>query len=247
MKQAPLLLSICLITVQLSACVTDESTGPDSTDPACEPTLNPVNPFVFPSTIYTGFNGRDPYRSAVSANFVAEDWQVMDTSVAMVTPTESCQNTGVLEVSALLDIVGPGTTQVVAISGDNRFTSPLIAQTYTIEQYDLGAKVYTEPSADGSRPACAACHLGPNGADHTPLVTAYFPDEVLAKVITEGVYPECLSGIDGTECECGSDPRTCIPLTDDDRFLNLPHAFALSAEESAGVVGYLRGLSPQGF
>lgn len=242
MKRTPLLLSIFLIATQAFACSDDGEMMVDD----CEPTANPVGAFIFPATIYTGYNGRDDYTSAVSANFIAESWEVADTSIATVTPTESCQTEGLFEVSAILDIVSAGSTEVIARAGGQEFRSPIIVQTYTTEQYDAGALVYAEANGDGSRPSCGSCHLSANGADHTPLVTAYYPDEVLLKVITEGIYPNCLSGQDGTECECGSGP-ICYELAEDERVLSLAHDWQLNAEERDGVVAYLRSLRPAGF
>jgi cytochrome c553 len=244
MKSTLWLLTILLIATQAFACG-----GGEDPPGECDPTVDPVMPFVFPSTIYTGHNGRDTYTSAVSANFIAGEWQVADPGIATITPTGACQS-GFFDISALIDIAGVGTTTVSAVDGSgNQYTSTLISQNYTTADYDMGQTVYMEANADGTRPSCGSCHLSPDGADHTPLTTAYFPDDVLLEVITTGSYPDCLRGSDGTVCQCGADPNDfdCYELGPDERDLSISHAWQLTPEEQAGVVVYLRGLRPAGF
>jgi hypothetical protein len=241
MQRITLLSTILLLTAV--ACGGEET----PIDP-CAPTVDPVGGFIFPVTVYSGSNGRDPYATELLANFVVGSWEIADPDIATIVPIEGLCDVNFLLPSARLEIKGVGTTTVTAIDGSGaRHESTLIVQAYTTADYDIGKTVYMEPNADGTRPSCASCHVGPAGHDHPPSTTGYTPDDVLAKVITMGTYPMCLDGHDGTECECDPNNPACYELLPEQRDLGVPHAWNLTPEEQTGVIVYMRGLRPNGF
>ena len=124
----------------------------------------------------------------------------------------------------LVDVLGAGTTMVTATSGSQSATAMLVVTQYTQEQVAVGRKRYYEPdNPGGARQACNDCHGSVQGADHSPLEMAYFPDDQVLKAIVDGKYDDgyVLQGVD--------------------------HRWNLTDEEAQGIVPFLRSLAPMVF
>jgi hypothetical protein len=182
-------------------------------------------PFVFPPIGYTGTDGTTRFSVPFSSNLKDVTWAVGDPLVAEIRSANAPQVYAEFGDSwGLVDVLGAGPTMVTATSGSQSATAILVVTQYTQEQVAVGRKRYYEPdNPGGARQACNDCHGSVQGADHSPLEMAYFPDDQVLKAIVDGKYDDgyVLQGVD--------------------------HRWNLTDEEAQGIVPFLRSLAPMVF
>jgi hypothetical protein len=181
-------------------------------------------PFVFPPIGYTGTDGMTSFRVPFSTNLKDVTWSVGDPLVAEIRTANAPPTYSAFGDSwGLVDVLGPGTTTITATSGDKSATAMLVVTQYTAAQVSAGRTRYYEPAdPGGARQACNDCHGGVQGADHSPLEMAFFPDDQVLEAIVDGKYDDgyVLQGVD--------------------------HRWNLTDEERTAIVPFLRSLAPTG-
>ena len=203
------------------------------------------------SPMYSGWDGVHQYQiPATIANAAVTgvsnvSWSASDSSLVDLAP-------GSDGVSVMITTKKPGTVTITARTADAIGKSLLTIAAYTPDQwaagqarYTSGATVPPHPGADGgagggSRDvSCLSCH-DPAAAssmatdsgrtvEHTPQQTGGFTDDQLRKIFLSGVLPDS-----------DANPLHINPS----RFMGF-HQWQASDDEAAGLVVFLRSLTPK--
>jgi hypothetical protein len=177
---------------------------------------------ILPEVAYSGVDGTHTFRAPVGVYGASTASLVSsDPTVATIeaaTLSDSVQDDGVY---FMVTARKPGTVTLTATSGGATVTSTFTVNAYTTQQYAAGEARYMTSSTSG--PACQSCHFEGGGIDHSPSTMASAEDRDVVSVITTGVL------VAGN------------PIT------NVKHKWAVTDAEAAGLVTYLRALTPRGF
>ena len=181
--------------------------------------------FLCPTTAYTGFDGQSTFKTPFSTSLENATWSVEDPTIAWVYTVSAPQSYKDFGASwAMVEPFKAGTTKIIATSGGKRLEATLVITQYQASIVAAGAtRYYTPANPGGTREACVTCHGNVQGADHSPLEMEVFTDDEILKAVVDGAYP------DGYVLK------------------NVDHKWALTDEERAGIVPYLRSLAPKGF
>lgn len=116
-----------------------------------------------------------------------------------------------------------GKAVITAQSGSQKVSVNMTVNSYTAAQWANGDKRYNNAAASGA--ACSGCHAAKSGdvPDHTPTEIDADTDDEVSGTFINGVDPE------GRPVNGGK------------------HKFALTADEKAGIMVYLRSLKPSGY
>ncbi len=177
---------------------------------------------VLPTAAFSGFDGTHTFRVPIAV-YGASDATLTASDPSMVTIAPA-KLTGTVQDNGVYFMVTTrkaGTVTLTATARGATVTSSFTATPYTVDQYATGEARYTTSSTSG--PACQSCHYEGGGIDHSPSQMASAKDGDVVSVITAGVL------VDGN------------PIT------QIKHKWAVTDAESAGLVSYLRALTPRGF
>jgi len=221
-------LRVSWMAVALSAAAacggSDSSSGSESEGGEAE---------VFPTRIYTGYDGTNTYRAPIVVNDAASkvEWSIDDASLATL---QTSGSNGEL-VTLISKKAGSGT--VSAKVGSKTFKVPVQITGYTLEQWQAGKRRY-EAGPDANNPACNSCHANsPGKPNHTPSEIDRDPDADLLQIITTGVDPEINS----------EEPAKISDRTEfADLLRGREHKWSITAEERVGLMAYMRSLEPRG-
>lgn len=217
-------------------------------------------PFVTPTVVHTGANGRDTYQAVLVANFGDFAVTSSDTGVVCAGRFE-CLPPNSSGIVAVLTATGAGSATVTVSSGSFRQDVTVEVAGYTPEQYDLGDQRYNSPANvnDGDRIACADCHTGQGGAPHSPLSLAGNSDAELLGAIENSAYPGRCEDDDGNLCDCTPSGTDCGACAGDCNFndgyvLTLEafgggpgeHVYNLTEDERIAILAYMRAIRPEG-
>lgn len=177
---------------------------------------------ILPEVAHSGFDGTHTFRAPVGV-YGASTASLVSSDPTVVTIeaatlSDSVQDDGVY---FMVTAKKPGTVTLTATSGGATVTSTFTVNAYTTQQYAAGEARYTTSSTSG--PACQSCHFEGGGIDHSPSTMASADDRDVISVITTGVL------VAGN------------PITE------VKHKWAVTDAEAAGLVTYLRALTPRGF
>ncbi len=214
--------------------------------------------FVTPTTVHTGWNGRDTYESVLVANFGQFELKSSDENIVCAARFD-CPAPGTQGVIALMTAQSPGDATVTVTSADYSQSVDVVVTSYTALDYDLGEARYLNP-ADGNgttRRACGNCHLGQGGAPHSPLALAQFSDRELIHATINSEFPGTCEDTDGVVCSCiptGEDCSACSGTCTYNAgvVLNLSafgggpgdHLFDLTSAEEVGIMAFMRAIEP---
>lgn len=181
--------------------------------PSAEPELR-----VSPGAIFTGFDGTHTFQAPFAVYGAGDGLEVAvgDPNVAEIAPLP---REGGGARWFLLTAKQAGATEITATWSGVSARVPLTIAGYAPGRYEVGRVRYT--NAANGQPACAFCHGGDDGVDHSPAVLVAAPDEDIERVILAGIK------IDG---------NTILTPT---------HTWAVSLPELEGLVTYLRALPPR--
>lgn len=184
-----------------------------------------------PAVMYSGFDGTNPYQVPFAVYDYGDDVEV----------TASPANAVTLEPKTLVNPVGPtgedkgkyyfattkaaGDVTLTVKSKGKTASGTLHIAAYEASAWTVGQKRY-ETAADADNPACATCHEGAQGIDHSPAALATVDDSGVSTVFTTGISPG------GFQIKISGQPG---------------HRWKVTDAEKAGLIVYLRGLTPKGF
>lgn len=217
-------------------------------------------PFVTPTAVHTGANGRDTYQAVLVANF--GDFSIRSSDDAVICAGRfECLPPNTSGIVAVLTANSAGSATVTVSSGDFTQDVDVVVTGYTPEQYDLGDQRYNSPANGNAtdRIACAQCHTGQGGAPHSPLSLAGNSDAELLSAIETSAYPGRCEDGDGALCDCapsGTDCSACAGDCDfnDGYVLTLEvfgggpgdHVYDLTEDERVAIMAYMRAIRPEG-
>jgi mono/diheme cytochrome c family protein len=182
-----------------------------------------------PDAVHSGFDGQHAFEVPIAIYDGADDLVVAakDPSAATIVATKLAKPLvdGVLDNGKYFMVTPKraGDIVLVAKSAGRSVEARLSVATYSEAQWNAGKQRY-ENGGNGE-PACAQCHAGSAGIDHSPAALASVDDQKVGTVITSGIST---SGFPIQESSKG-------------------HRWEVSEEERAALVAYLRGLPPRGF
>jgi hypothetical protein len=184
-----------------------------------------------PERSFSGFDGEHAYQVPIAVYDAADDLlvAVKDPSSASIAKTRLASVTradGTFDSGRyfLVTMKRAGTITIVAESRGRKVEASVEVASYDANAWRAGEGRYLNAGATGD-PACAQCHSGSQGIDHSPAAMASASDEQLKAVVTTGIS---IAGFPITEATKG-------------------HRWDVSEQELDGVVTYLRGLPPRGF
>ena len=185
---------------------------------------------VFPTRVFSGFDGANTYKVPVVVNDPSGrvTWSISDPSIATLTPSGT--NDGTLMITTKR----AGEARIKATVGGVSAEVPLRVYAYTQQQYAAGKQRY-ENSADADNPACSTCHGG--GPNHSPSEIGRDPDDDIVTMIVTGIDPE-------------SNPSEPARIADRTEFAGIlrgkTHEWKVTETEKKGLVAYIRALPPIG-
>jgi hypothetical protein len=215
------------------------SNGPSNEKPPTDPGEDlEAKDFLDPPVVNTGFTGGAGQAFKVPMFTDMEGtltWKAADpTMVDIVGITAPADYTEAKSKDpkvpaiqfAMLTTKKAGSTKVTVTNGTKTFDSDVVIKSYTAAQYTLGQTRYKTGEGTAARQPCAGCHEKPDGADHSPSWIALFDDDDVLGAIQTATYTK-----------------------DDSKYqLNKGnHKWTLTEEEKAGIMAFLRGLSPKGY
>lgn len=119
-----------------------------------------------------------------------------------------------------------GNQSITFSYGAEQISVDVLVAEYTADQINAGRNRYENASADS--PACASCHVGDNGVDHSANRIGVCSDAEIAGAITSGTYAQDAADADAI---CGGYK------------LNVNHSWQFASdEERDAVVAFLRTL-----
>jgi hypothetical protein len=170
---------------------------------------------ILPKKIYSGFDGVAVYRAPILARGGTDlTWSVADPSLAQLMPEAGGTQLMILTLKA-------GTTRLTVSGNGKSATADLIITQYTPTQRATGEARYG--TAQGGDPACASCHAGFTGPDHTPTLLEVDSDAQIVNTFLTGIDAE-------------GNP---IPTA--------RHAWNVTEPQKLGLVAYMRSLAPRGY
>jgi mono/diheme cytochrome c family protein len=190
------------------------------------PTADNALPIVYPIVAHSGFDGVAMFQVPLVTNLIGDvSWSIDDAAIAELRPAPAPAGSTIEQAAWAVAITHKaGASRIVARVGEDVAEAMLEVTAYAPAAVAAGRARYTATTdPTGPRRGCASCHALPQGADHSPTLMAYYPDDAILAAITTGKYP-------------------------DGRELTLPdHMWQLDDAERAGIVAYLRTLPPRGF
>lgn len=235
LRAAWLVLPLALLVGVVAACtheVTHTAPGDDDDDTDASKPSTAIGDLTFrPSEMYSGFDGTNTYQVPFAVYDYGDDVEVTASPASAVT----------FEPKTLLKPIGPngedkgkyyfattkaaGDVTLTVKSNGKTASGILHIAAYQPSAWTAGQKRY-ETAADADNPACATCHEGAQGIDHSPAALATVDDPGVSTVFTTGISPG------GFQIKIAGQPGHRWKVTDD---------------EKAGLIVYLRGLTPKGF
>lgn len=188
---------------------------------------------IFPSKIYTGFDGMHTYKAPVIA--VAPGGTPIKTGGVMWTLADPSMAELKIDAEGVtITAKKAGETTLTAAGGGKMATATLKIYSYTAAAYAEGEHRYTN-GVDDNNPACNKCHGkgAGKGPDHTPTELDADPDEEIQTTFTTGVDPENR------------------PIAEESEWAYLlegkKHMWSVTASEKMNMLAYLRALEPTGY
>jgi hypothetical protein len=184
----------------------------------------PLGPLILPEHGFGGVDGTNVYQFPLVTNLVGVTWEV-DAAKATIEsrPPPSGNEDSMFGTWALVTPRVSGHLEIAAVAAGVRAMTAFEITAYDPAEIAIGRRrYYTPDSPSATRVACASCHAKPDGPDHSPLVNESYSDAQILSAITTGDYGD------------GSG-------------LSIPHTWDVTPAEAAGLVGYLRSLTPRGF
>jgi hypothetical protein len=225
MRLITLFTTVLMCTALASACGGDDDAPPEHGPiHACE------GDYVCPPIAYTGNDGTGRrFKVPFSTNLKNPTWSVEDNTKGTLYLVNAPAGYEAFGASWIMfESLAPGTTKIIAKEGDKTLEAEVVIADYDPAVVNAGEQRYVFSSGSGQeRATCASCHQAVNGADHSSLEMAAFDDAEILKVVVDGQYT------DGYTLNSG--------------VAGVPHKWNLTAEESAGIVPYLRSLAPSKF
>ena len=174
---------------------------------------------ILPNKIYSGYDGVAIYHAPIIARGgTGLTWSVADPSLVQLTPDAGDPNGG--ELMIVTHKAG-ATTLTVRDGSGHSATAELIITSYTPAQRALGESRYGMDQAGD--PACASCHAGFTGPDHTPTLLEVFTDAQIINTFLTGIDPH----------------GNAIPTA--------RHNWNVTEPQKLGLVAYMRSLAPRGY
>ena len=183
-----------------------------------------------PDAVFSGFDGEHAFKVPIAVYDAADDLVVSakEPSAATIVPVKLVKPLvdGVLDNGKYFMVTPKkaGAIVLVAKSAGRTVEATLTVEAYTTAQWQAGKQRYESGGANGD-PACASCHAGSAGIDHSPAALASVDDQKVGTVITSGISP---AGFPIKEASKG-------------------HRWEVTDDERDALVTYLRGLTPRGF
>lgn len=183
-----------------------------------------------PDSLFSGFDGEHAFKVPIAVYDAADDVVVTakDPSAATIVAVKLANPVvdGVLDNGKYFMVTPKkaGAITLVAKSAGRTIEATLTVQAYAGAQWMAGKQRYESGGTNGD-PACAQCHAGSAGIDHSPAALASVDDQKVGTVITSGIST---SGFPIKESSKG-------------------HRWEVTEEERDALVTYLRGLQPRGF
>ncbi len=183
---------------------------------------------IRPTVSYTGTDGTHTFRVPIAVYGGGADLRLVPSDASMVTvePTGLLNPTGDDGSYFMVTVKKPGAVTLTAESGGKKVTTQLTIAAYSAARYAAGEARYKVGFAPKGEPACTQCHAGAQGVDHSPGSLASVADDEVAVIISTGI----LNGV----------PIALPPP-------NTKHQWTATADETDGLVTYLRALPPKGF
>ncbi len=216
-------LAALAVSIGLAGCGTDQAGPPPDHGPVRPPSGSA--PYIFPSIAYTGCDGVSSFKVPLATNLKGNvTWTVNDLNLAEVHTANAPQTYADFgENWALVETFKAGTVKVTATAGGQTAEATIVISKYEPAIVLAGRKRYYNPdNASGQRKACNDCHGNAQGADHSPLEMEFFMDDEILQAVVDGAYP------DGYVLQ------------------QVDHKWALTDDERAGIVPFLRSLAPRG-
>jgi mono/diheme cytochrome c family protein len=168
-------LALVLVALAINACSSGAPSEGENIDPNAPEAYE-----IFPSTVYTGFDGATRYAAPVvllgykqNVTWVADDPSVVTLEIQ--------------EDTRLVTLVGAKagkTTLRATAQGGQKFEIPVVVKGYRKEAREQGENLYQRAGRN-----CIRCHGRTDGPDHTPTQIQRHDDPILLGTIATGVMP----------------------------------------------------------
>jgi hypothetical protein len=188
---------------------------------------------LLPSISYSGFDGAHSFKVPIQVQGSSADLRLEaeDPSAVTITTTSLVNPAGDKGKYFMIETKKAGLVQLKATSKGQSATARIVVQSYDPARWSTGEARYTV--GEGGDPPCTSCHVNGRAIDHSPAAMAGVTDGEVSLIVSAGQRPNHtpIGSTGCTDCSTGG----------------AQHQWTATPDELAGLVTYLRGLSPHGF
>jgi mono/diheme cytochrome c family protein len=215
-----LLSGACTKTVEVWEDVPDGSARRDGGQAGGDGGVVDTDPIkLLPDTMFSGFDGVHTFYVPVSVyNAKSPTLKASDPSMVTITPAKYARPDEDPGTWFLIKTAKAGKVTITASEGSRSTSVELNIASYTDAEFKAGETRYKTGS--NGEPACAQCHAGAGGTDHSPTAMAPASDQDVVSVIKTGVL-------------VAGNP------------IKVPHRWNVNEAEAKGLTVYLRALPPR--